>query len=111
LPALASGIFGPNLFSDQRNMPSTCSPLHARTGVSLIMTLALSLPGGPAWAGSITASSIISEANAKQRAMEQIPKNATVVSTRCQSIGMRGGDTSYRCSVEYEIEPAQQDQP
>jgi hypothetical protein len=77
--------------------------------VTLALTLVLA--AGAAWAGSITASSIISEANAKQRAMEQVPKNATVVSTRCQSIGMRGGDTSYRCSVEYEIKPAQQDQP
>jgi hypothetical protein len=30
-----------------------------------------------------------------------------VVSTRCQSIGIRGGDYSYRCSVRYSTEPAQ----
>ncbi len=59
----------------------------------------------PAWAGSATADSIMGQQNAQQRALQMVPKGATVTRTSCEEIGIRG-DTRYRCSVWYDNPPA-----
>lgn len=80
---------------------------------ALTLPLALVLAADPAQAGSITRESIISESAALQQAIDRVPNNATVVTSRCQQIGMPGGTYRYRCTVEYQITPVQQseDQP
>lgn len=60
----------------------------------------------PVQAGSVTADSIFDREAARQAALEQVPRGATVTGSRCQEIGVGGMDNSrYRCTVEYQ--PAQ----
>jgi hypothetical protein len=75
------------------------------------VALTLALAAGAARAESITAESIISEAAARQRAMQRLPAGAEVTATRCREIGMAGGSFRYRCSVEYRTQPEPQGQP
>jgi hypothetical protein len=57
----------------------------------------------PAQAGSVTADSILDSEGARQAAMEQVPRGATVTGTRCQEIGVGGMDNPrYRCTVDYQ---------
>ncbi|MEO1002257.1 MAG: hypothetical protein AAFX65_04000 [Cyanobacteria bacterium J06638_7] len=86
-------------------MLAAVPPVFAPFGARALLALLLVLTTAPARAGSITASSIISEASATQRAIDQLPEGATVVSSRCQAIGIRGGSYSYRCTVRYSTEP------
>lgn len=89
-------------------MPSTPSRPRLSTPSGLILALALSLMAAPANAGSITEESIISESAARQQAIDRVPSNASVVTTRCQEIGMPGGTFRYRCTVEYATTPGPQ---
>jgi hypothetical protein len=54
----------------------------------------------PCLANSVTAESIWDQANAEERARSQIPANATVTSTNCESFQVRN-DLRYRCTLEY----------
>jgi hypothetical protein len=54
-------------------------------------------------AGSVTADSIIDQESARQAALEQVPRGATVTGSRCQEIGVGGMDNPrYRCTVDYQ---------
>jgi hypothetical protein len=63
------------------------------------------LPALPARAGSETAESVWDEANALQRAREQVPAGATITGHRCESFGVGFDNTRYRCTVQYTQEP------
>ncbi|MCX5967843.1 MAG: hypothetical protein NTV57_09430 [Cyanobacteria bacterium] len=66
-----------------------------------VLLLGLSLAAGPALAGSITADSVMDKAGARQDAMEQVPKGATITRTRCQEIEIGMDNIRYRCTVWY----------
>lgn len=69
--------------------------------LALIALLLLSAP--PALAGSVTADSIVDQETARQAALQQVPRGATVTGSRCQEIGVGGLDNPrYRCTVEYQ---------
>jgi hypothetical protein len=77
--------------------PSPATPL----GLASLLLLA-ALSGPPAGAESVTADSILDQEGAKQAAMDQVPRGATVTGSRCQEIGVGGMDNPrYRCTVEY----------
>lgn len=63
------------------------------------------LPALPARAGSETAESVWNEANALQRAQEQVPAGATITGHRCESFGVGFNNTRYRCTVQYSQDP------
>ncbi len=70
---------------------------------ALLSAAALLILGSlPAHGESVTADSILNQDGARQAAMEQLPRGATVTGTRCQEIGVGGMDnTRYRCTVDY----------
>jgi hypothetical protein len=73
----------------------------AHLGVVSLLLLAVLL-GLPAHAGSVTADSILDQEGAKQAAMEQVPRGATITGSRCQEIGVGGMDNPrYRCTIDY----------
>jgi hypothetical protein len=80
---------------------------------ALFATAALwAFPTLPARAGSVTADSILDQEGARQAAMEQVPRGATVTGSRCQEIGVGGMDNPrYRCSVEYTVKDAAPGRP
>lgn len=66
------------------------------------LTTLLLLSVAPAQAGSVTADSILDQEGARQAALEQVPRGATVTGSRCQEINVGGIDNPrYRCTVEY----------
>ena len=68
--------------------------------------LLLPLLALPADAGSITADSVNDRSAARQEAMSQIPRGATVTRTRCEDIQVGGfGLPRYRCTVWYTVAP------
>lgn len=68
----------------------------------LALIALLLLPAPPALAGSVTADSIVDQETARQAALQQVPRGATVTGSRCQEIGVGGIDNPrYRCTVEY----------
>lgn len=79
-------------------------PATPAADLALVSLLLLAvLRGGPAHAGSVTADSILDREGAKQAAMEQVPRGATITGSRCQEIGVGGLDNPrYRCTVEYQ---------
>ncbi|MFM7265372.1 MAG: hypothetical protein ACKOZW_07240 [Cyanobium sp.] len=73
--------------------------------LALAALLLLSAP--PTLAGSVTADSIVDQEGARQAALEQVPRGATVTGSRCQEIGVGGLDNPrYRCTVEYQPSPS-----
>jgi hypothetical protein len=63
----------------------------------------LLLSSFPAHGESVTADSIWDQEGARQAAMEQLPRGATVTGSRCQEIGVGGMDNPrYRCTVDYQ---------
>jgi len=66
-------------------------------GLAVAMLLAAALPM-PIQAGSITAESVWDEADATQRAEEQVPQGSTVTDTKCRVIQVKESDR-YRCTV------------
>lgn len=69
----------------------------------LALATVLLVSAAPALAASVTADSILDQEGARQAAMEQVPRGATVTGSRCQEIGVGGMDNPrYRCSVEYQ---------
>lgn len=73
----------------------------------LAVLLLLPLLSTSAQAGSATAESIWERNDARQRALQQIPKGATVTDTQCEEISVGNGDSRYRCTVFYADPPAQ----
>lgn len=62
----------------------------------------------PALAGSVTADSINDREAARQAAMEQMPRGATLIRSRCQEIQVgEFGLPRYRCTVWYSDPPAE----
>jgi len=85
-------------------MPGTTPFLcHPPTVTALLIAAALLiLPSLPAHGESVTADSILDREGARQAAMEQLPRGATVTGSRCQEIGVGGMDNPrYRCTVDY----------
>lgn len=73
----------------------------ALLGLASLLLLG-ALQGPPARAESVTADSILDQEGAKQAAMEQVPRGATITGNRCQEIGVGGmGNPRYRCTVDY----------
>ena len=72
----------------------------------LLPLLALTLAAGQARAGSSTAESTWDRGDAQQRALQGVPRGATVTRTACQDIGTAGNNDRYRCTVFYEVTPA-----
>jgi hypothetical protein len=68
--------------------------------------LALTLAAPAAHAGSITASSVWDQANALQRAREQMPAGATETRHRCEEVEVGINNVRYRCTVWFEAVPA-----
>lgn len=89
------------------------SPLHPSRPCLLTLRhllpvlLLLSLLTTPARAGSATAESIWDRNDARQRALQQKPRGATVTDTQCEEISVGNGDSRYRCTVFYVDPPAQ----
>ena len=86
-------------------MPATAPCLRHPPSLPglLIAAVLLILPSLPAQGESVTADSILDQEGARQAAMEQLPRGATVTGSRCQEIGVGGMDnTRYRCTVDYQ---------
>ncbi len=86
-------------------MPATAPCLRHPPNLPalLIAAVLLILPSLPARGESVTADSILDQEGARQAAMEQLPRGATVTGSRCQEIGVGGMDnTRYRCTVDYQ---------
>lgn len=62
-------------------------------------------------AGSVSADSTWNETNARQRAIQQVPRGATITGTQCQTISVGNTNFRYRCAVEYTITPEPAPQP
>lgn len=83
-------------------------PPAAGLPLALLWTLALA---PVARAGSITAESVMDENNARQRALQQVPRDATVTRTRCSDFTVGLDNFRYRCTVWYEpAAPGEPDQ-
>jgi hypothetical protein len=91
-----------------------CDPLVPMAGAGpLLLGCFAFLPfflAGPAWAGSVTAESVMDQQNAQQRALEKVPRGATVTRTECQEVSVTG-NYRYRCSVWYDEAPPETDTP
>lgn len=66
---------------------------------------AVLLGAAPSRAGSVTADSVWDRGDARQRALQQVPKGATVTETRCQDLEIGVDNVRYRCTVRYEQTP------
>lgn len=80
----------------QRNFMNT--PFLQKFFIGFIALISCQVP--PCLANSVSAESIWDQANAEERARSQIPANATVTSTNCESFQVRN-DLRYRCTLEY----------
>ena len=85
-------------------------PLSACRRASLVL-LGLTLTAAPALAGSITADSVMDKAGARQAAMSQVPKGATVTKTKCLDLEVGMDNIRYRCTVWYSEPPVTQAPP
>ena len=81
-------------------------PLSACRRASLVL-LGLTLTAAPALAGSITADSVMDKAGARQAAMSQVPKGATVTKTKCLDLEVGMDNIRYRCTVWFSDPPVQ----
>ena len=90
------------------NRPCLHSNLGAWRGLLAAALLIPLLAPWAARAGSITDESIWDQNDATQRALQRLPRGATVTGTRCQEFGVGGMDNPrYRCTVNYtETAPA-----
>lgn len=70
------------------------------------LLLLLLAGAAPARAGSVTSQSTWGKANAIQRAMQQMPKGASVTGTSCDEVNVGIGNYRYICTVEYSDAPA-----
>ncbi len=84
-------------------------PVLARHGLALaklsLVLAGLSLAATPALAGSITADTVMDKSGARQAAMSQVPRGATITRTRCQEIEIGLDNIRYRCTVWYTEPP------
>jgi hypothetical protein len=83
--------------------PSALATLGRRCAAALagLALIELSLAAAPALAGSVTADSVMDRSGARQEAMSQVPKNATITRTQCQDIEIGLDNIRYRCTVFY----------
>jgi hypothetical protein len=88
-------------------MPAPFPPVRrCARSVLLLPLLGLALAAGQARAGSSTAESTWDRGDAQQRALQGVPRGATVTRTACQDIGTAGNNDRYRCTVFFEATPA-----
>jgi hypothetical protein len=71
----------------------------ARLSRATLMLAALLLAAGAARAGSVTAESVLDSNDARQRALELVPRGATVTRNHCQDFEVGGFNSRYRCTV------------
>ena len=65
--------------------------------LALLLASLLALPA--ARAGSVTAESVRDSNDARQRALELVPRGATMTRSRCQDFEVGGFNSRYRCTV------------
>ena len=70
-----------------------------------LMLLGLTLAAAPSWAGSVTADSVMDKSGARQEAMGQVPKGATITRTQCTELEVGMDNIRYRCTVWYSEPP------
>ena len=70
-----------------------------------LMLLGLTLAAAPALAGSVTADSVMGKSGARQEAMGQVPKGATITRTQCTELEVGMDNIRYRCTVWYSEPP------
>lgn len=71
-----------------------------------LMLLSLLACPAPLQAGSVTAESIWDRRNARQMALQQVPRGSQVTRVSCTEIGLSMADWRYRCTVWYQSAPA-----
>jgi hypothetical protein len=71
----------------------------------LVVLLLPPLCAAPAWAGNATAESVWDRNDARQRALQQVPRGATVTGTQCKDISV-SDDSRYRCTVFFAAPPS-----
>ena len=76
-----------------------------------LMLLGLTLAAAPALAGSVTADSVMGKSGARQEAMGQVPKGATITRTQCTELEVGMDNIRYRCTVWYTEPPRQPPAP
>jgi len=81
-------------------------PRHRLLPVLLLLPL-LPLLTTPARAGSATAESVWDRNDARQRALQQIPRGAPETGSQCEEISVGNGDSRYRCTVFFVDPPVQ----
>jgi hypothetical protein len=74
-------------------------PLLTLTLLLASLLLTALLASQAARAGSVTAESVRDSNDARQRALELVPKGATVTRNRCQEFEVGGFNSRYRCTV------------
>ncbi len=74
--------------------------------MSPLLLALLSIATTPAHAGSVSADSVWDRANALQRAMQLVPRDATVTGSRCQDMSIGMSNFRYRCTVQFTSTPA-----
>jgi hypothetical protein len=77
----------------------------------LMITAALLGAPSAGRAGSVSADSTWNEDNARQRAIQQVPRGATITGSECQTISVGQANFRYRCTVEYTTTPEPAPQP
>ena len=84
-------------------------PIQARHGLALaplsLVLAGLTLAATPALAGSVTADSVMDKAGARQAAMSQVPRGATITNTKCLELEVGMDNIRYRCTVWYADPP------
>lgn len=86
-------------------------PARATAATLRLATLSLTgllLTAAAARSGSVSAESVWDSSDARQRALELVPRGATVTRSRCQDFEVGGFNSRYRCTVTYsEANPAE----
>ena len=89
-------------------------PIQANHGLALaplalaphsLVLAGLTLAATPALAGSVTADSVMDKAGARQAAMSQVPRGATITNTKCLELEVGMDNIRYRCTVWYADPP------
>ncbi|MFZ0407939.1 MAG: hypothetical protein WAM11_07515 [Cyanobium sp.] len=73
--------------------------------LSSLILLGLTVAATPALAGSITADSVMSKTGARQDAIEQVPRGATITKSKCLELEVGMNNIRYRCTVWFTDPP------